>query len=112
MTFPWDLERVHGPECPRCGCEDSRVVHAGKRWGRERQRRQCQACGGILYVSPPDTKRRPPANEDTGPPGTVTYTLVHCPECSSSDTYVTSTRRPIRHHKCRACSHGFKSVEK
>ncbi len=42
----------------------------------------------------------------------VFYVPIECPECGNTDCPVTSTQVPIRHHKCRACSHCFKSQEK
>jgi transcription elongation factor Elf1 len=50
-----------------------------------------------------------PAQE---PPTAVGYPVAACPQCGSPKIKVTSTRRPVRHHKCGACLARFKSVER
>jgi hypothetical protein len=55
-------------------------------------------------------------NADTGSAGRgvspVNYPVKGCPSCGSPNVKVTSTRKPIRHHKCEACAARFKSVER
>jgi|GEM_PF-2298069 len=127
-------------ECPRCGCNAVDLVDSGAtRFGRATNRLRCGHCGHTwrerenwptskrpaedIYpvvgqtIKPPepDGEENPavydplPAEPTAG--GAVIFHAVHCPKCGSTDTRVTSTRRPVRHHKCRACSAAFKSVE-
>jgi hypothetical protein len=32
-------------ECPRCECNDSKLLHTGTRWGKPIERRRCAHCG-------------------------------------------------------------------
>ena len=41
----------------------------------------------------------------------VAYRPIRCPVCKSKAVATTSTRVPIRYHKCRRCSNNFKSFE-
>lgn len=91
----WVLET--DPECRNCGCKDIINKH-------------CRYCGR-RWVARMVPKEDRPEPETPAPPGGVIYKVVKCPECGSKDTKVTSTRRPIRHHKCKSCEHCFKSVE-
>lgn len=103
--------------CPNCGCRDGRVVGRGTRWGRPFTKRVCRHCGKLYTVQMPDGV---PTEADSvkvqeplgGEEIIYRVPVVKCPECGSNDTPVRSTRRPIRHHKCRACGNTFKSVEK
>ncbi|MFH1268668.1 MAG: hypothetical protein ABIK89_23325 [Planctomycetota bacterium] len=103
------LDKVNGPECPACGCEDGEVLELSTWFGQPRERRRCNHCGRIWLanVEPPAEIPQP---EDVDRP--VVYQLTACPHCGSTRTHVTSTRRPIRHHKCLACGWTFKSCEK
>ena len=109
------LERLIGPECPRCGCCDSRIVSSGTWWGSERQRRQCKNCGKLFGAQPVATPSENAGSQQALTPiaqaGPVTYVVMRCPHCDSTDTCITSTRKPVRHHKCRGCGETFKSVE-
>jgi len=122
-------------ECPKCGCNDvARLRDAGTRFGQPVRRLRCGHCGHTWQhranwptpkadleagkqpepawaedVEPP--LEEPPA-ADVSPGGAVFYHVVRCPECGSAETKVTSTKRPIRRHKCRECGAPFKSVEK
>lgn len=40
------------------------------------------------------------------------YPVRQCPHCQSTKIRVTTTRRPLRHHKCDGCKKTFKSVER
>lgn len=42
----------------------------------------------------------------------VVFHVVQCPACRSPNTRITSTRRPVRYHRCGDCGQTFKSVEK
>jgi len=110
-------------DCPSCGCNDTRLAGL---------QRICNHCGHAWYppsiVEPgmPTWKGQAPRHvqqADGSSPsvehvpesaigsGGVVWHVIRCPECSSTETRVTSTRRPVRHHKCQACGHCFKSVE-
>ena len=102
------LEKVNGPECDNCGCTESEVVQRFKRWGKPYLLRQCGACG--VEFQAPDAEsngQAKPTDDDRG----ITYLVNRCPKCGSSTIPVTSTRRPIRWHKCGDCGQTFKSVE-
>lgn len=108
-----NLERLTGPECPDCGCHDSEVVARSNRFGRGgAERRGCRNCGRTWST----TLRRIEPVKASPEPGTgVTYPPppeIHCPNCGSIETRVTTTQRPIRHHKCLACERCFKSFER
>ena len=60
---------------------------------------------------PPVPAPPPPPPDDVSPGGAVRYHVVRCPKCQSDRTKITSTQRPVRYHKCKACGHTFKSVE-
>jgi len=92
------MRRTEGPECPGCGCRDT--VH--KRPGRGRGipwidggvgRYRCRNCAREFFPA-------------------VYYPDARCPTCGSADVPVTSTRRPVRHHKCRDCRSCFTSHER
>ena len=42
----------------------------------------------------------------------VHFHPLKCPACGSQRVRVTSTRLPVRQHKCKECGHPFKSVER
>jgi len=121
-------------DCPKCGCNAVGPAGPGlyPRWGCAGKRLRCEYCGHTWHERDPwptpkaDLAAGKPAADpypedaqpitaprptDPTPGGAVLFHAVHCPECGSTDTRVTSTRRPIRHHKCRACGETFKSVE-
>ncbi len=99
----FQLTKVEGPACPRCGCPDSEVVANGSRY----ERRRCNHCGDRfdVNVESPDE----PTPGSTG--DAVRYDPIHCPTCNSKNVRVTSTQKPVRYHKCQDCGHPFKSVE-
>ena len=121
----------HG-DCTRCGCPEARVIRAGLRWGREWQKLRCANCGHVWTLTEPwtaKTDRIPPPeapgvatngeNADAAGPTAeptegqaLTYHLVRCPACQSDNTRISSTRRPVRYHRCLDCGETFKSVER
>jgi transcription elongation factor Elf1 len=116
------LEPADGPECPRCGCRDSKIVEAGNPagWFARQGRARCGACGLFFAVSAPAAAARQPAisremapaPEASGPvPHAVIYRPVRCPQCGGKKCPVKSTKGRIRNHKCSQCGHAFKSVE-
>ncbi len=103
----WD--RCNDPPCPKCGCPQSDMVNSGTRWGRPRVRLRCTVCGSTWWTRPQAT---PAAEAETEQADhAVRFHVVRCPKCGGTDTRVTSTRRPVRYHRCK-CGHTFKSVEK
>lgn len=106
------LTRVDGPECPRCGCTDSEIVRWQRGWsGRRQARRRCRHCGAVFSG---ESEQDDDEEDAVGEPAArqpVRYVTTRCPSCGSADVKVTSTRRPIRHHKCQACGETFKSYE-
>jgi ribosomal protein S27E len=115
------LERCTGPACPRCGCQDAEILkrpdpESTTWWASGRAR--CNHCrrefafkeipaeaADFVEGSSSPEESRP---SDMGVP----FIPVRCPDCHSTDVPVTSSRRPIRWHKCRVCGKTFKSVER
>ena len=98
------LTEVTGPKCPRCECQHSTVIERGERFGSSLDRRQCRHCGRVFRVK----GETAPLTQQEAP---VVYHLIKCPKCRSGKTHITSTRRPVRHHKCDGCQATFKSYE-
>jgi len=114
------LEKCQGPECPRCGCQDTEEVFARGRWnGARLPRLVCKNCGfqwrkkkWATAQGNGDTAEAEPSEHAEPIPEGVVYHVIRCPNCNSDQTAITSTRRPIRHHKCKQCGNTFKSVER
>jgi len=106
MLIPLD-----GPECPKCGYQQSELVSEGHRVttvdGQRRteavELRRCGFCRSQF--------RHQVAAGPVEPAYAVAYVLLRCPHCRSQRTRVTSTRKPIRYHQCQDCMRPFKSVE-
>jgi transposase-like protein len=105
------LHEIKGAPCPKCGCQDTERVQRWGRWGATSQRYQCRYCRTAFWA---DTEQAEEQNEPSGidPDAPVAYQITHCPHCGSGCTKVTSTRKPIRHHKCMECGKTFKSHER
>ncbi len=128
MTYA-RLDRCAGPPCPNCGCEDAEILEqpkpaADKSWWRS-GRAVCLHClsefrfkGGPeveSWMQQPQIDHQEPIVETRGPNDdglAVPYVKMSCPACNSDAVRVTSTRRPIRQHKCSDCGHTFQSREK
>lgn len=91
------------PVCPQCGCNGYHVVGRGSWWGVATCQCACDHCGHRFPL--------PGSLVDGDEDDEVLYHVVRCPLCDEPDCPVTTTRRPIRHHKCRRCGHSFKSRE-
>lgn len=99
--------------CPKCGCRHASAVQMDD-WmlttddpdaGDEvTELRTCRYCG-TQYTVDPD------ADDYDCENATVRYGRTFCPRCSSAQTPVVHTERPIRRHKCRNCGYQFKSYE-
>lgn len=111
-------------DCRRCGCNDVSVVEERRRFGQPSQRLHCNHCQLTWWEHPPSWEK-----PDDGPTAAeiaeadqyaVEFVVIRCPRldratgrrCGSTDTRVTSTRPPIRYHRCNSCGQPFKSVEK
>jgi len=111
------LTRVTGPECPECGCEASEVIQ-DKVWGQEIELRRCNDCGtqfqhgAKAWPDPNKAKADDDSGDGSGFAGAVIYHILRCPACQSPNVKTTSTRVPVRHHKCHDCGENFKSLEK
>ncbi|UCG33288.1 MAG: hypothetical protein JSU68_01405 [Phycisphaerales bacterium] len=110
------FQRVDGPECPDCGCQDSTRLSEASKWGKKAHWRECRHCRRRWIAQ---SQAEAETNHGTpqvshGEPVVVypTPAKIHCPECNCTDTRVTTTRRPVRHHKCRHCGARFKSCER
>lgn len=112
------LEKIDGPECPDCGCPQSRVMASRPSqtgsaedgtlalWTVER--RECANCGAQFTWQFERADEPDEPEPDRGP---VLYQPVRCPRCASKRTPVRSTRGQIRHHLCSECGLRFKSAE-
>lgn len=132
MTFGPQLQLADGPQCPRCGCRDSRILQMPTvdptSWyarATATGRARCNHCGQVFTFRGLDPKAvgavmaavdDPPAAA-APPPKDTAYPVRACPECGSPDVRVTSSPKPkpgspkIRYHECAACLAGFKSVD-
>jgi transcription elongation factor Elf1 len=108
------FEKTDGPECPECGCEDVIVMREPDTtaigYWFDTGEAKCTYCRSTFRF------KAPPPPDDPQPdmppePDFVVYHQIHCPECGSNKTRIVSTRRPIRWHKCKICSHNFRSKE-
>jgi ribosomal protein S27E len=113
------LERCTGPACPHCGCQDAEILRqpnpdTASWWADGRAR--CNHCGREFAFKelPQDNAEISEDTSEIERPADlgVPFIPVRCPDCRSDDVVVTSTRRPIRWHRCRKCGARFKSVEK
>jgi len=94
-------------DCTTCGCPDTEVERepqAGA-WFADGIA-HCNECGQVFAF------RAPKEQEEKGEQKSVVYTPIHCPVCGSTDVPIQRTAIPVRYHRCRACGHNFKSVEK
>lgn len=134
------LERCNGPECPRCGCQDAKILQApapgAKSWWADSGRARCQHCGIVFSfreIAPVETESgrpraesgepnaekgtepipdsRSPIPDPPDPDRGIVYHVIRCPICNSDQVRITRVARPVRYHKCKACQHNFKSVE-
>lgn len=96
------MEKIEGHACPKCGCQESRVVSRVTEWGKAHERRRCGHCHALYAVKLPDPE--PPKIVDHPAP-------LECPRCGSLEVKTTRTFLPMRAHKCRACDWAFQSVE-
>jgi transposase-like protein len=114
------LNKCDGPECPYCGCNDTKKAEFLGRWGLSLTKWQCNHCGSTFTVR--EREADPPASSGNGhhvidetQPKLIVYPLIRCPVnqegCGSTNTKVARTKRPIRYHKCQDCGKSFKSVE-
>ena len=75
---------------------------------------RCKACGARFHFREmPEVEHREPVVEthDAGEIG-VPYVQMQCVSCGGQNVRITSTRRPIRWHRCEDCGGTFKSFEK
>lgn len=109
------LERVRGPACPHCGCQQGDTLSESTETRYERQgaqlvpssqrtvqRRRCAHCGRVFLAR---------LTVDESESDIVEFPQLRCPHCRSTSTVVTSTRGLLRYHKCRGCRLTFRSRE-
>ena len=95
--------------CPECHCPGPHsLLERFTHWGAAHDRYRCRFCNHVSRAKVDTVEETPKAGN-----GVVfrPSSKVCCPECGSERTRVTSTRSPLRHHKCRECGHCFKSGE-
>jgi hypothetical protein len=61
------LEKVDGPECPSCGCADSRVLKLTVRWGEPSTKRSCCHCGRVWTEIAPVQPQAPKPKKTKAP---------------------------------------------
>lgn len=107
--------------CPACGCPESRPASpVGTRRGKRVQRRRCDHCRKTFRATLDEeptlqsaqipTQSRPAVVQHRpAPPVSPRGGLAERPRCPlcSGEARVTSTRKTIRHWKCKACDHNF-----
>lgn len=119
------LEKITGPACKRCGCQQSEEVGQKEWFGALLSYRRCRNC--LLTWATP----LPQINDtalDVPPPsagsprqehGVVQYEAnpvrCRCPKCQADNPPVKKTiprdgGGAVRYHKC-GCGHTFKSME-
>jgi ssDNA-binding Zn-finger/Zn-ribbon topoisomerase 1 len=85
--------------------------------GDDFETRQCRHCNKSwrAKVTPEPEKTLPEkvVAAVTKLAGAIPYRVLRCPHCDSKDTVITSTRKPVRHHKCKneKCKKTFRSME-
>ncbi|MBE3132299.1 MAG: hypothetical protein IMZ55_02415 [Acidobacteria bacterium] len=101
------LQKLDGPECPRCGCADARLVRVERRWGKRSEILRCQHCGETFTPIEPQEDPRPATPA-------IGYYKVICPKCASPKFQVMSTRQignsTVRFHRCEVCGTTGKST--
>lgn len=102
------LTRADGPECVRCGCQDSEVLDTREWRGAVWEVRRCNHCGHRFSWHAQE------ANEDLEPVAdSVQVVVIQCPNCGAEWPPAVSTpAKGRRRHKCKECGHPFKSIEK
>lgn len=129
MNYLTTLDRCQGPECPKCGCRDAKILKEPDLglgvttwYGSGMARcRNCRATfhfkheeaepavqNTAMVAAAPEPIAETPDPAKTGVP----YVRMKCPQCKSPKLRVTSTRGSIRWHRCSACGHKFKSFER
>lgn len=122
MTYE-RLDRCTGPVCPHCGCQDAEILTqphpTGQKswWGAGTAR--CRHCGGQFHfkqapepLQPQVDHHEPIVETRNGDGRAVPFVKMLCPKCGSDAVKVTSTRKPVRQHRCDSCGKTFKSVER
>lgn len=94
-------------DCPHCGCNGVELLGLRTTYHGITELVRCEHCGHEWRRIRSDEPDSPKPERKT------LYRLVkvRCPECGAANPPVTSTQRPIRHHKCDQCGECFKSVE-
>lgn len=133
------LEKCDGPACPRCGCQDCDIRVSPKQEAKAGPdlvakygvnnwfatgRARCRNCALVFAFR--EVSAQAMTNDEArmtndlpkSVPADVPlpFPVRQCPRCGSTNLKVTSTRKPLRHHKCLDCeSQGkpatFKSLE-
>lgn len=58
------VERITGPECPKCGCQASEVIAVSRNWNVSHERRRCDHCAAIFSVpADPDAADESPKHK-------------------------------------------------
>lgn len=101
------LERVEGPECPRCGCRDTAGTASGLRL--------CLHCGKRFSKGAGSDPARPRSPDQKLRPGVEPAPqklVARCKACGSDDVVVTHTvqSRRVRYRRCRRCGARWKTV--
>lgn len=121
------LERCDGPPCPRCGCQDSKILqwpndgaswyatgraecrHCGTRFGFRPARAARRQEDAESTVYPPEIDVQEPAPLSVRPIGLAADPTA-CPQCGGKGlVYRTVDRQQYR--KCGNCGNRFKTLK-
>jgi transcriptional regulator NrdR family protein len=103
------LTACNGPECPRCGCLDSRVIRQPRRPAWLPGVAECGYCAHrFRFAVKPEAAVEAPK---------VVFHRPRCPDCQSLNLRVQNTQpkddagRVIRYLRCDRCKARLKSIE-
>jgi hypothetical protein len=120
------LDKCDGPPCPRCGCQDVKILveprpaaapaaFSGVEPSRQAPtqwwptgRAQCNHCRTRFSFREvaPTIDAEPELPEESEPqPSAQPAAPTKCPQCAGSRFYVYRTKGAIQYRKCKDCKH-------
>lgn len=86
------IEKATGPDCPKCGCNDTAQIDAGRRGMYVWSKWECDACEHVFTKGNRTTQARQKAA---------------CPECGSKSSESLSTQGRKAYKRCTNCGKKF-----